>query len=90
MIFDTLAAMADYRDNHKFDFTATTTDCKNEMTLKNDAGQLPLKTETLTVDGRTVAVNDKNKLQYMLRGYLAKTPLQTLSADMATYNPTNP
>ena len=90
MIFDTLAAMADYRNNLKFDLTATTAECKTEMLLKNAAGQFTMKDETLTVDGRTVTVNDANKLQYILRGLLVKTPLQTLNANLAPYSPTNP
>ena len=85
MIFDTLAAMADYRDNHKFDFTATTANCKSELVLKNDAGSLTLKTETLSVDGITKTVADKDKFKYLMEGMLKKTPLQTINADIKNY-----
>ncbi len=85
MIFDTLAAMADYRNNLKFDLTATTAECRAELVLKNDAGSLTLKTETLSVDSISKNVADKDKIKYFMRGMLAKTPLQSLDADMKSY-----
>lgn len=86
MIFDTLAAMAEYNHNKKFDLTATTAQCKEIMVSKNAAGSFTMKSGSVTVDAaRTYNVDDADKLKFFVQAMQTKTPLQVLSASMAPY-----
>lgn len=85
MILDTLAAIADYTENNKFDSGASVAECKTAITTKNTNGLLTTKEETLTIPGGTKTVSDSDKYKHILHGMLHRTPLQTLNSDIANY-----
>jgi hypothetical protein len=90
MIYETLAAMADYSGNEKFDFTSTTTEAKAVLDDLRDgntgglvdfataSGSLTMANEVLTIGSRTIT-NDKTAVMddYIV-GMQDKTPRKVL------------
>lgn len=86
MIFDTLAAMASYDNNKKFDFAATRAQCKTAMTTRHNNGKLPLTESTITVDSHTPkTADDATKFSYFVKGILDKSAYSTISSNIEAY-----
>ena len=86
MIFDTIAAMADYNNDKKFDANATQAQCKTVMTTKNSAGLLTLGSGTITVDSQTAkTLSDSDKFAIFTHAMLNKTPRALIESDMSDY-----
>jgi len=86
MIFDTLAAMADYNNNNKFDTSATQEECKTVLENKNSAGLLTLADGTVRVDSLAAkTVSDADKYAIFAYAILNKTPRSSIEADLAAY-----
>lgn len=69
MIFDTIAALADYLNNGKFDNSASREQCEAVISelLRTDH-------ETLTVDGRVILNNELDRLSYFAENMQHRTP----------------
>ena len=95
MIYETLAAMADWLDNRRFDFGSSEAQVKavlddfrggnvdNVVDDVTNSGTLTLSNEVLTIDGTTLT-NDKNsRLDDYLVGMQDKTPRKVLEDNIA-------
>lgn len=82
MIFSTLAAMADYNDDVKFNQSPNAAYDKTTMEAKNTAGALTLTTETLTIGNRTIVVSDSDKFSVFVDGLINRTPFSVVEPNM--------
>ena len=80
MIFDTIAALADYLNNGKFDNSASRAQCEDALRefLRTDQ-------ETLTVDGRTVFNNEGKRLSYFIDAIQSRTPRSEYEENVSDY-----
>ena len=85
MIFETLAAMADYNDNKKFDNSPNVAYDKATMLALSVAGKLTLKSETLTVGSKTLNNSESDKYKFFVDGIMNRTPMATVQENMAPY-----
>lgn len=96
MIFETLAAMADYADDKKFNLSstpvqakATLVDVKNSTTAKTVvapmtvSGVMQFSNETLVVGGVTKVNNQGDWFNQHLVGLQKKTPRKVVEAAMS-------
>lgn len=89
-IYETLAAMADYADDKKFNFSSDAAQAKTVLvdvdnegtkTVIDDvtkAGVMDIANETLTVGGVEKVNNQFNNLNQHVAGIQAKTPRKTV------------
>ena len=80
MIFDTIAAIADYINNGKFDNSASREQC--EQTLREF---LRTDQETLTVDGKIILNNELNRLSYFTEEMQHRTPRSEYEREVSNY-----
>ena len=93
MIFETLAAMADYADDKKFNLSSTAAQAKTVLTDARNtgtktvidemtkAGVLTITSETLTVGGVTKTHEPLDYLNQHIVGIQNKTPRKTVEAN---------
>lgn len=82
MIFETLAAIAEWNNNLKFDNNATREQCETTQTDLHDAGKLPLMTETLTWDSDSKTVSEATKYSHYIYAIQKKTPRSVIESDL--------
>ena len=82
MIHSTLAAMADYSDDGKFDFDVSSAAVLAKIKELNATGNFPYIEEKLTVGNKIVMAHVARKLQLVADGVLAKTPMGTIYDDV--------
>ena len=82
MILSTLAAMADYADDGKFDLDVSQADILTKIQALNSTGNFPLVAEKLTIGNKVVMVRTAEALQLACHAVLNKTPQQTVQDDI--------
>lgn len=94
MIFETLAAMAQWNNNKKFDFTASAAQCranlvdvantgaKTVINAQTTSGVMLVTNETLTVNGVAKTNNQFDWFSQHVRGLETKAPRKVVEAAM--------
>ncbi len=88
MIYSTLAAIADYRDNNnnfrrnRFDNSAQLADDQAVIAERNVAGALTVASGTITHKGKTITDPTAAITAQMMDGILKRTPLAIVQKDL--------
>lgn len=82
MILSTLAAMADYADDGKFDFDVSEADILTKIRALNATGNFPIITEKLTIGNKVVMTRTDQALKLHCHAVLNKTPQQNVADDV--------
>ncbi len=85
MIFSTLAAISDYTDDKKFNFSPEVSDNETVINSKVEDGKMSVKNEVLTVRGRAINNNEPKKFSYFVDGVLNKKSMQSMQEDLNQY-----
>ena len=94
MIFETLAAMAQWNNNQRFDFTATAAQCRDNLVdvvnrgaktvirPQTLSGVMNITNETLTINGVAKVNNQLNWFNQHMRGLETKAPRKVVEDAM--------
>ena len=85
MIFSTLAAISDYDDDLRFNFSPSTSDCKSTIDTKSLAGQMSTKSETVRAGSRTIDNDESARLQHVVHAILNKVSRTEIEASVDTF-----